>query len=151
MLQVWYSFVMSIGFGFLFNIQRRKIVWAGLSGAIGWMVYLICRRYAVDVIVSTLVGGIAVGLYSEVMARAIKTPATVISIIGIVPLVPGIPSYLTVKYLVERNFSMAASKAIETIGCAGAIAFGIMLSTGMVQMITRLTCKNKKGCSNEKG
>lgn len=151
MLQVWYAFVMSIGFGFLFNVQRRKIFWAGLSGAIGWMVCLICRRYAADVIVSTLVGGVAVGLYSEVMARVIKTPATVISIIGIVPLVPGIPSYLTVKYLVEKDFAMAASKGIETIGCAGAIAFGIMLSTGMVQMITRLTYKNKKGCSNEKG
>jgi uncharacterized membrane protein YjjB (DUF3815 family) len=72
------------------------------------------------------------------MARIIKIPASVFSIIGIVPLVPGITAYYTVLNIVEKNNTVAFNKGIETIGSAGAIAFGIMLATGAFQILQKL-------------
>jgi hypothetical protein len=40
-MQIVLAFFGSVFPVVLFNIDRRKIVWAGLCGAIGWFVYLL--------------------------------------------------------------------------------------------------------------
>lgn len=137
MKEVFYAFLGSFTFGILFNIQRRNLVWAGISGAIGWGVYLVFMNFGLGVALSTFMGAIGVGLYSEIMARVAKTPASVFSIIGIVPLVPGITAYFTVRYIVEDRLTDAFNKGIETVATAGGIAFGIMLVTTIFQFATK--------------
>lgn len=126
----------------LFNIDRKKIIWTGFCGAIGWASYLIVYNVLGSSIIASFVGAFAVGVYSEIMARILKTPATQFSIPGIFPLVPGILGYKTISLLVEKNFSEAALKGMETIAIAGAIGFGIMLSATTSRFISRL--KNEK-------
>lgn len=122
----------------LFNIDRRKIIWTGFCGAIGWATYLVVNNYTHSSIISSFIGTFMVGIYSEFMARKLKTPAIEFSIPGIFPLVPGITAYNTVSLIVEQNYHLAASKAMETLGAGGAIAFGIMLSSTTFRFIIRL-------------
>lgn len=121
----------------LFNIDRKKIIWAGLCGAFGWAVYLFVFSYTNSTITSSFCGTLAVGFYSEIMARVKKTPASQFSIPGIFPLVPGISLYNTVRFIVEGNYKSAEAKAFETVAVGGAIAFGIMISTTTVTLILR--------------
>lgn len=137
MREIIYSFIGSFTFGILFNIQRKNLIWAGISGSIGWGIYLIFMKLQLGVPLSTFMGAIGVGLYSEIMARKVKTPASVFSIIGIVPLVPGITAYFTVRYIVEGRLTEAFNKGIETVATAGGIAFGIMLITTIFQFASK--------------
>jgi uncharacterized membrane protein YjjB (DUF3815 family) len=79
-----------------------------------------------------------VGLYSEFMAKKLKTPASEFSIPGIFPLVPGITAYNTVQNLVEHNNATALAMGMQTLALGGAIGFGIMLSSTTVRLITRI-------------
>ncbi|MCX7708462.1 MAG: threonine/serine exporter family protein [Clostridia bacterium] len=119
----------------LFNVNKKHFIWVGLSGSVGWFAYSGVLNPSEQVILSTFAGAAAVGIYSEIMARALKVPATVFSISGIFPLVPGIGAYNTVQLIVENKLSEAAGKGIETLASAGAIALGIMLISAMFRVV----------------
>jgi len=117
----------------LLNIERKNLGWAGISGLIGWTIYKLITSLIGMPVVATFLGAAAVGFYSEIMARKLKTPASVLSIAGIYPLVPGITAYLVVENVVEGNIEAAVNKGIETLAYAVAIAFGIMIATASMQ------------------
>jgi Uncharacterized conserved protein len=129
----------------LFNIDRKKIVWAGLCGAIGWTTYLIVYNYKPSSVMASFSGTFIVGIYSECMARKLKTPTTEFSIPGIFPLVPGITAYNTIHAIVNENYQVAFSRGLETIAVGGAIGFGLMLSStsfrSMIKVIIQIRQK----------
>jgi uncharacterized membrane protein YjjB (DUF3815 family) len=122
----------------LINVERRKFLWVGLAGSIGWLVFDRLLANTGQVILATFAGSVAVGLYSESMARWKRSPATVFSISGIFPLVPGIGAYNTAQFLVESKFYEAAGKGFETVASAGAIALGIMLMSSVFKGMGRV-------------
>jgi uncharacterized membrane protein YjjB (DUF3815 family) len=117
----------------LFNIEKKNLVWAGFSGLVGWTIYTVVTQITGMPVIGTFFGAAFIGLYSEMMARILKTPASVFSISGIYPLVPGITAYLTIENIVTGNLATALNKGVETLAFAGAIAFGIMLVTALLQ------------------
>jgi uncharacterized membrane protein YjjB (DUF3815 family) len=120
----------------LFNIDRKKIIWAGLCGVVGWIAFNIVLGYANSVVMASFIGALMVGLYSELMARKLKTPASMFSIPGIFPLVPGITAFNTIEFIVKNQPALAFDKGMETIAVGGAIGFGIMLSSTVVRFVT---------------
>lgn len=128
----------------LFNIDRKKIVWAGLCGSIGWATYLLTYNYKPSSVMASFSGTFIVGIYSEVMARRLKTPTTEFSIPGIFPLVPGITAYNTIYAIVNDNYQIAFSRGLETIAVGGAIGFGLMLSSSSFRFIIKIIIQIRK-------
>lgn len=128
MKQIILAFFGSIFPAILFNIDRKKLIWAGFSGALGWLMYLVGGTLGGGIVINTFLGAFSVGLYSEIMARIKKAPSMQFSIPGIFPLVPGIMAYTTVKYVVDGLYDKAFVQGTQSIIVAGAIAFGIMLA-----------------------
>ena len=137
--QIILAFLGSIFPVILFNIDRKKIIWAGFCGAIGWATYISVYNLRDSVGMASFVGAFTVGIYSEFMARKLKTPAIQFSMPGMFPLVPGITAYKTINYIVEQSYSAAYFNGIQVIVAAGAIGFGIMLSTTTFRFISKLT------------
>jgi uncharacterized membrane protein YjjB (DUF3815 family) len=137
-MKILLAFVGSLCVGILFNVKKKNLVWAGLSGTLGWIAYLLFYRITGEVILPTFMGALFVGLYSEIAARAFRSPATIFSISGIFPLVPGIAAYNTIQYIVEVKLQEAAEKGVETMAAAIAIAFGIMLTSTIFKFIREL-------------
>ncbi|HEY5585410.1 MAG TPA: threonine/serine exporter family protein [Ruminiclostridium sp.] len=127
----------------LFNIDRKKVFWAGLSGVVGWVVYSLIYYSTNSPAMPSFFGAFAVGIYSEAMARKFKTPAFVFLIPGIFPLVPGITAYNTLRFIVENNISEAFNKGIQTVVVGGDIAFGVMLSTAIFKFISKIRSKSR--------
>lgn len=136
--QIILAFLGSIFPVILFNIDRKKIIWTGFCGAIGWATYITIYKYSYSSVLASFSGSFMVGIYSEFMAKILKTPAVQFSIPGIFPLVPGITAYNTIRYIVEQNNVEAYSKGMLTITVAGAIAFGIMLSSTTFRFMSKL-------------
>lgn len=128
----------------LFNIDRRKIIWTGFAGAFGWGAYLIVYNlYIPSVALASFTGALVVGIYSEIMARVLKTPAVQFSIPGIFPLVPGMMAYMTISSIVKQDYSVASYLGIQTLAAGGAISFGIMISATTTKLITKIKNHSK--------
>lgn len=136
--QVILAFIGSMFPAILFNLDKKKMVWAGLSGAIGWAVYLIAFNYFQSPVAACFIGTIALGIYSEIMARKLRTPSMELSLPGMFPLVPGLTAYNTIIAIVEQRYAEAYDKGLATLAIAGAIAFGIMMSSTAVRFIIGL-------------
>lgn len=111
----------------LFNIERKKLIWAGLCGAISWTAFNSVLTLTGSNIFAAFVAALVISFMSEIMAKILKTPATVFYIPSLFSIVPGIPAYYTVLYIIENKITEAVYKGIETAASAGAIAFGILL------------------------
>jgi len=131
------AFIGSVCAGFIFNVRGYKLIFTGLSGVAGWMVYTWLLLITDHSIISIFAGAIAVGIYSESAARILKTPSTVFSIPGIFPIVPGIAAYEAIQYMTANDFYTAGGKLVETMTGACAIAFGILLVTAMYRIVSK--------------
>lgn len=130
-----YSFLSVVGFSVLFNIPRKLIVAASISGMVGWLLYYSLQQISTNFIIPAFVGSIAVGLVGEILAVIKKQPATLFTIPGIIPFVPGYGIYYTMMHLAQQDFSLAISVGSESLFIAISIACGIVLATSFVRII----------------
>ena len=131
------AFLGSLCAGLVFNVRGYKLLFSGLSGVAGWMVYITLLNLSGHSIMSIFAGAIAVGIYSESAARLLKSPSTIFSIPGIFPIVPGIAAYETIQLMVANDMLNAGGKLVETLAGAGSIAFGILLVTAFFKFIKK--------------
>ena len=126
-LNSFYAFLSSLGFGILFNIRGKPLIIASLGGGLAWLIYLISGRLQPSIVFSLFLASMVGSIYSEIMARIYKNPVTMFIICAIIPLVPGGGMYYATLEAVKGNFNVALTKGAETLFSAGAIAVGIVL------------------------
>jgi len=133
--QCIYSFFCVMGFSIMFNLPRKLILSAGISGMIGWFVYLVVQTMTTSFILPSLIGSIVVGIMGEGFAYIKKHPATMFTIPGIIPFVPGYGIYYTMLYIVEEDFNMALTTGAQSLFIAIAIACGIVIATSLMRLL----------------
>lgn len=123
------AFAATLCFSVLFSVDKRQLIFCGLAGGIGWLVYILLNKYG---------GGFAVfgaALSVTVISRAFavirKSPVTVFLIPGIIPLVPGAGIYNTMYSAVTGNNAGISQYGYETLTLAGAIAIGIIAALSL--------------------
>ncbi|MBU3180793.1 threonine/serine exporter family protein [Clostridium psychrophilum] len=126
-LNSFYAFLSSLGFGILFNIRGKLLIIASLGGGLAWLTYLISGRLQPSIVFSLFLASMVGSIYSEIMARIYKNPVTMFTICAIIPLVPGGGMYYATLEAVKGNLNVALAKGAETLFSAGAIAVGIVL------------------------
>jgi len=137
-LDTIFAALATLGFSMIFNIRGRKTILAAIGGGLGWLVYMITIKYSNSNAFSFFVASVAAASYSEILARIIKTPATVFIICAIIPLVPGGGMFRTMLSVVEGNTNQAIVNVVETLAAAGSIAVGIFF----VSTITKIFITN---------
>lgn len=130
------SFIASAGFGILFNAPRRSLLQCGISGMLGWMVYILLYEH-MNPIAATLFATFIVGGISQIFARIYKTPVIIFSVAGVIPLVPGGLAYNSMRHFVENDYASATALAAQAAMLSGSIALGLVLSEVFNQMIRR--------------
>lgn len=142
------SFIATSAFGILFNVPKRSLMKCGYIGMGGWIIYYILVENKGDAVIATLAGAFFVGVISHVLAKVFKTPVIIFSVSGIIPLVPGGLAYDSMRNFVENDYSAALTLAAKAFMLSGAIAFGLVFSEVINQVIKKLTAKNKKAKLN---
>lgn len=137
-----YALLASLGFGVLFNIKGRNLLFASVGGFLTWYVYLFSLEYISSSIFSLFIASFAAGLYSEALARILRSPVTTFSICSIIPLVPGGGMYYTMLESVQGNINSFLSTGLDTLSSAGAIAVGILLASSLTKVILIIKRKN---------
>lgn len=117
----------TLSFAVLFACPKRTLPCCALVGAVGWFVYELAVLYGADAAAASLIAVIPLTLVSRLFAILLKTPVTVFLLTGIFPLVPGAGIYYTAYYLLNNEQLLFASKGVETLKTAVALAMGIAI------------------------
>ncbi|MDD3225101.1 MAG: threonine/serine exporter family protein [Clostridium sp.] len=141
-LATFYSFLASMGFAIIFNIRGKNIIIASIGGGLSWFIYLLVQNFHGSNTVSMFAGAFAVAVFSEIMARLLKSPVTTFVIVGIIPLVPGNGMYHIVYETISGHLTKATFWGVQTLLSAGAIAVAIV----MVSSISKLIFYKKRTC-----
>ncbi|HLR21897.1 MAG TPA: threonine/serine exporter family protein [Tissierellaceae bacterium] len=139
--QFIFAFFATAGFSIYFSIPSNAILASGLVGGLSWVIHYIILSIGSNKVIGTFLASLFVGISGEYLAIKLKKPATVFITPGIIPLVPGAGMYYTMSYLVEEDFTNAASIGTETLFLAAAISIGIIVSTAFSKSIKSF--KNK--------
>ena len=120
--------IATIGFGITVQMPRRHYLACGLTGAVGWMVYIFgVELFSMSPAVATLVATLPLTACARFFSVRHKAPVTIFLLPGIFPLVPGAGIYYTAYYFLQGEEALFASKGAETFKVALALALGIAL------------------------
>ena len=133
------SFFATGAFGILFNAPKQSLIKCGLVGMGGWLIYYVLEDHYNDAVMATLAAALFVGVVSHILAKIYKTPVIIFSVSGIIPLVPGGLAYDAMRNFVENDYNLALSLAAKAFMLSGSIAFGLVLSEVINQVIRKLT------------
>ncbi|MEH7379522.1 threonine/serine exporter family protein [Bacillus sp. JJ1533] len=131
------SLIASSTFGIIFNVPKKSLIKCGLVGMIGWMLYIFLFLRGIDAVYATLAASVLVAIISHIFAKVYKNPVIIYSIVGIIPLVPGGIAYNSMRNFVENDYSTALSLAARAFMISGSIAFGLVISEVLNQLIIR--------------
>jgi len=142
--QVIYAFIVSLGFGVLFNVRDRNLFFAALGGAVGWFFYSLTLNLSSSNVLAMLIASISISVYAEIFSRVLKNPVTLFLVCSLIPLVPGSGMYYTVFEAVKGNVNKSLNYGIETISLAGVIAVGIILVSTLSRLMQKLKIRRNQ-------
>lgn len=128
MIEIFFAFIATVGFGIIINIPHRALVVAGLIGTVAWLVYWLFFNLQLGLALSNLTASVAIGLLSDVAARRMKMPMLIFNIPSLVPLVPGGQAYQMVRNIALGDAAQGMRFLTEVIEITGSIAIGFLLA-----------------------
>ena len=121
----------------VFGLRRRFLLPAALAGLLCWGVYLAMDAWLHMEFLSCLIAAAFAVVYAELLARWLKTPATLFVVPAILPLVPGGSLYYTMENIVHGRMEAARAYGVQTAIAALAIAAGISFVVALRELHAR--------------
>ena len=127
-VQIIASFIGTAAFAVLFGVPRKYYVLCGVSGVLGWILYMILARYAgFTPPAATVFATMLVVLSARYFSVLDRCPAIVFLLCGIFPLVPGAGVFWTSYYAVSDQLRLALGSGFMAVKVTIAIVLGIIL------------------------
>lgn len=143
--QIISGFIGSLCFGILFNMRGKKLAASACGSLLSWMLFVLLSHILQSEPIIYFIVAAIISLYSEIMARIIKTPATPLITTSLIPLIPGGSLYYTMAYAFESDLDRFIEKAVYTLQLASSLAIGIIFITTLFMLVFR-----KKASSGQK-
>lgn len=126
------AMVATISFGIGFQVPRRHFAACGVTGALGWLCYVLGSGVlGLSAPMATLLAALPLTLAARWFAQRHKAPVTLFLLCGIFPLVPGAGIYYTAYYFLQDDRAAFANRGVETFKIAVALALGIALISSL--------------------
>ena len=137
LIQLGTAFLGSLGFALLFGLRRHYLLPAALGGMLSWGIYLLVRSLLVSPFLACLAASAFSVVYAELLARWMRSPATLFMIPAVIPLVPGSSLYYAMSCVVQRDLENAREYGAQTLEFALAIAAGMSFVLAFRELRTR--------------
>lgn len=126
-LQTLYAFAGSLGFGIIFRLRGKKLIFAALGGGLTWLLYLLLRNFLPNDFSCCFLASCFGAGYSEILARILKAPTTIFTMPAVIPLVPGGNLYRAMSGLISGDQDLFTQQGETALRTSFAIAVGILL------------------------
>ena len=134
-IQFIVCFFATLSFAILFSAPKRQLLFCGLTGAMGWIVYLLVLKNEGGIALANICASFTLTLMARIFAAIQRHPVTVYLLAGIFPLVPGAGIYYTSYYFIMHEMNNFAKYGAETLIVAGSIVFGIVFGFAIPQRL----------------
>lgn len=128
-------FFATLSFAVLFSAPKHQLLFCGLTGAMGWIVYLLILQINGSIALANVCASFTLTLMARIFAALNRHPVTVYLLAGIFPLVPGAGIYYTSYYFIMHEMNHFAKYGAETLIVAGSIVFGIVFGFSIPQQL----------------
>ena len=129
-------------FAVIFHIRPKYMPMIFVGAAAGWLVYLQSMRMDISSAMAMVIAAMAVTVYSEIFARIVKMPVSVIYTPTVIPLIPGSHLYYCMRGFVtdvHADFVKYGEMLLED-------ALGIVLGSLIVlTVVSAHTARKKHG------
>lgn len=126
----------TFGISAFFNLNPKRITWALFATVPTLGVYVLLDYFLPNrLFVVILLTALFAAILSEILARVIKTPATIIIIPAIIALVPGGALYYTMEAIVRGNLASAGSYGLSCVLTLLGLAVGICVGAILFQIV----------------
>ena len=119
------AFLATIAFSVLFHVPKKQYIICGLTGTLGWLVYLLVKIYFSNTL-ACFAATVVIVFCARLFAVWRKVPSNVFMISGIFPIVPGIGIYNTIYDIMIGDAAAAMTSGLETFKAVAAIVLGIV-------------------------
>lgn len=143
-VQIVVSFLAVLSFSVALGVPKKFLILSGLTGSIGWIVFLVFSNLGVSTIMASFISAFCVAIISAILSKVVKAIISIFFIPGILPVVPGVAMYRTVYYILNNNSEMTRTYFYESVLIAGAIALSIFTVESMKKIITQKNVLNKE-------
>ena len=133
----------AVGFAVLFSIKPKHVPFAGIGGAIATLFYVLLSIIGANLFVSNFVATLIGVVYSNILARTLKTPSMVFITAAIIPLVPGGSLFYTMSNIILGDIAEAKSYGLNTLLVAIGIAGGIVIESLIVSIMSKIVAHKK--------
>ena len=138
LMQFLWSFLSIVGFCVRVNLKGCRILLISLGAGLAWALYLILLYFTESVLFSVFLSIILVSIYSEIVARACRTPVSVFITCVIIPLVPGSNLFYSMQAYVAGNTSLAGAQITKVLMISGVIAMAVAVVSSVTNLLLRL-------------
>lgn len=133
------SILASVGFGLVFQIHWKDLIFAGIGGALTRVVYLAMLTALPDYrILYASIAAFAAALYAEILANIKKQPSTLYLYPSIIPLIPGDLFYYAALGMVWAKTSFFAQNAAQCLLQLVAMSVGFVVCSTIVYLVRRI-------------
>lgn len=126
----------TLSFAVLLKVPKKLLFNATFGGLISASILYFLESSGRNVFVAVLCAMISVAVYSEIIARIRKTPATVILLPSTIPLLPGSKIYYAMQNAVNGNTEMFDYYAAQTLKIATGLGLGAVIVAVLVKFVS---------------
>jgi len=88
--QTFFGGLAAMGFGVLFNMYRRQVLWCGLTGGLALAVRTVGLQLGWSLEAASFAAALAVGSVVTVLQERIGVSRNILDVAGCIPMVPGL-------------------------------------------------------------
>jgi uncharacterized membrane protein YjjB (DUF3815 family) len=130
-------FLATLALGVRFNLPRNTLVYSATIAATSYFATQWLLAHGAKEPEAAFVGAFLVAMSSELLARILKVPSTVLTIPGVIPLVPGSLAYRAVVHLVNSKEVLGVEYGTRAALTAVGIASGLLLASSLSRRILK--------------
>ena len=138
------SFIATAGFALAFHIKTKHLLWAAFGGALTCAIYVAFDALGASLFLSNFIASLCSVMYSSILARLLKTPATIFVSACIIPLAPGGSLFYTMNNLIMWDKDAFVENGTATLLVALGIAGGIVVESATAYLIGKAVSSHKK-------
>ena len=146
LIQILSAGVAGIGFAMIFHLRPKHLPASFFGAALGWFLYLLTKQVWNSNAIGMMFAALGVTVYSEIGARILRMPVSVIYTPSIIPLIPGGHLYYCMRGFVtdsHADFLKYGSMLLED-------TLSIVLGTMVVlTLVSAFMQKRKRKAGNE--
>ena len=122
-------------FAVLYQNRWGVVGATSLVGALSWGLSLPAMDRPHGAVLADLLGALVAGLLSEMGARRLREPVSVLVVPAVIPFVPGYGAYQSMRAFLDGRFLLGWERASAVMLEAGALAVGLALATAIARSV----------------